>query len=236
MRRLVGRSTAKLATAKLAMAAVAATGIIQPAFASDLSVGIVDLASVVPASAGNGGTTHAGADLARFGIATIGSPAAQADYRLHPLVATLPAQPSLPLDSQTARLRRGFGGAMADFYPLGIDGFHVSGGSRFYSRGPARAGVVDARGLVDMRYVTLLYSPRSMLARASRRMTPALTLGYTKLIQGGMSLGIEGGAMLGKFDTLAGSLARPPRLRGDGLSDGANRLSQVARMTFGYHF
>ncbi len=221
----------------MAMAAVAATGIAQPAFASDLSVGIVDLASVVPASAGTSGTmTRPGTDLSKFGIATIGTPAAQADYRLHPLIATLPAQPGSMLDSQTARLRRGFGGAMADFYPLGIDGFHVSGGSRFYSHGPARAGVVDPRGLVDMRYVTLLYSPRAMLARASRRMAPALTLGYTKLIQGGMSLGVEGGAMLGKFDTLAGSLAHAPRLRGDSLSDGASRLSQVARMTFGYHF
>lgn len=219
----------------LAVVAMAAMGVAQPAFASDLSVGIADLASAMPASVVNAVTPPAGdVDIARFGGTAVGD-AASPDFRLHHLVEVMASQPASPLDAQTARVRRGFGGAMADFYPFGIDGFHFSGGARFYSRGPARAGVIDSRGLVDMRYVTLLYSPRSAFVRASRRMTPALTAGYTKLLQGGLSLGIEGGAMLGKFDTLAGSLVRPPRLRG-GFGDGAGRISQVARMTFGYHF
>ncbi|WP_174297296.1 hypothetical protein [Sphingomonas bacterium] len=171
-------------------------------------------------------------------FASIAAPAsapAEPDYRLHALIDARPT-PQLAADDQINSLRRGFGGTMVDYFPLGGDGFHISGGSRFYSRGPGRAASIDSRGLVDMRYVTLLYAPRTILARASRRMTPALTFGYTKLVQGGISLGVEGGAMLGRFDTLAGSLARPPRLRGAGVSDGAGQLSQVARLTFGYHF
>jgi hypothetical protein len=221
MRRLIGLAAAALAI-----------GIAQPALASDLPVGVVDLAALQPAAIGE--AAHA----MGFDIGTVVGSAgvAQPDYRLHALAALMASQPIQPADAQTARVRRGFGGAMADYYPFGVDGFHFSGGSRFYSRGPARAGVVDARGLVDMRYATLLYAPRSVLARASRRMTPALTAGYTKLVAGGMSLGVEGGAMLGKFDSLAGALVRPPRLRGAGLGDGAGRLNQIARMTFGYHF
>ena len=156
MRRLIGFSVMAFAAAVIA----------QPAQASELSVGLVDMASALPASTGVTTVTPATTlDIARIGIgADAADRAAQTDVRLHALTRTLSAQPVSPLDSQTARLRRGFGAAMMDLYLFGSDGFHLSGGSRFYSRGPARAGTVDSRGLVEMRYVTLLYAPRSVLA------------------------------------------------------------------------
>lgn len=152
----------------------------------------------------------------------------EASFRLPELTAVQSAAPRVSLDDDASRLRRGYGASMVSFFPLGGDGFHIGAGTRFWSRGTMRPSVEPV-------YQRLLYAPRNMLVRASRRMTPALTAGYSRIVGAGMTLGVEGGAMLGKFDTLAGALVHPPRLRGDA-SDGAGRLNQVARATLGWHF
>ena len=166
--------------------------------------------------------------LAAANIAVAPEAPAAADFGVHELTATQSAAPRISLDDEASRLRRGYGASMVSFFPLGSDGFHIGAGTRFWSRGTMRPSVEPA-------YARLLYAPRQMLLRATRRMTPALTMGYSRIVSTGLTLGVEGGAMLGKFDSLAGALVRPPRLRGD-INDGAGRLNQVARATMGWHF
>ncbi|MGI4732654.1 MAG: hypothetical protein ACRYFW_13045 [Janthinobacterium lividum] len=204
MRRLIG--SLGLAAAGMVTA--------QPAMAADAPASWRDLVAATGI-----------APIIGLGDTPVVAPASP-DFRLQ-ATAQATDQPAATFDNQAAPLRRGFGAAMLDYFPHGTDGFHLSGGTRFYNRLTGHSGA-------DARFADLLYAPRSSMMRATRRMTPALTFGYTKIVQRGLSLGIEGGAILGKFDTLAGALVRPPRLRGAG--DGAGQLNQIARMTFGYHF
>ena len=145
------------------------------------------------------------------------------DLRLRVLTVQS-ADPAVNIDNEASRLRKGFGGSMIDYFPFGIDGFHLSSGSR-----------MNSRLISPFHDNLLLYAPRGGGLRSSRRLTPAMTMGYSRQLQHGLTMGVEGGMVMGHLDSAYYSALRAPRSNrlGDG---GAHASNPVARMTVAYSF
>eukprot|EP01035_Chromulina_nebulosa_P040990 gene40989-55400_t len=122
------------------------------------------------------------------------------------------------------RVRQRLRSSMLEFYPSG-DGFHVAAGVRMFER---------QNFFNDAQRVThgLLYNPRGTNAESIRagfrNYTPAVTMGYTRTVSEGLTLGLEGGALLGRA---ASSMPRSFRLAATG-SDGGEHggVNPVANM------
>ncbi|MES2444575.1 MAG: hypothetical protein V4574_17250 [Pseudomonadota bacterium] len=146
------------------------------------------------------------------------------------------AAPALPASSQTLsstaiipgqaapeqRIRRRAASSMVDFFPVDGQGFHLSGGLRFFnSTSFWRHTAKSTRGL--------LFVPRSLGNSGIRwgyRRTPSMALGYSQALDEDVVLGFEVGAMLGRATS---SMRRfgprdPDRRRGGG---GANSIAHL---------
>lgn len=145
------------------------------------------------------------------------------DLRLR-VLSVQSADPALDIDSQTSRLRKGFGGSMIDYFPLGGDGFHLSTGGRMSSRLSS-----------PFRDNQLFYAPRGGGMRSSRHLTPAVTMGYSKQMQHGLTMGLEGGMLMGHLDSSYYSVIHPLRLSRAGES-GGSAANAVARLTAAFRF
>jgi hypothetical protein len=129
-------------------------------------------------------------------------------------------------------VRKRFASSMMDFYPIAGQGFHFSGGLRFFNRTNfARDAELATHGL--------LYVPRGpntgMGVRGYKRMTPAATFGYTHVLDNGLMLGLEGGSLLGRVNP---GMPRAFReLRADSIgSDRASSINPIVNMVVGFKF
>ena len=152
------------------------------------------------------------------------------DFHLRVEFAPRPVA-DLLLDPDSA-LRKRFASSMMDFYPIAGQGFHFSGGLRFYSRSNfARDAELATHGL--------LYVQRGpnagMSVRGYKRVTPAATFGYTHILDNGVMLGIEGGTLLGRANP---GMPRAFReLRADSIGhDGVSSINPIANVTLGFRF
>ena len=137
----------------------------------------------------------------------------------------------LLLDPDSA-LRKRFASSMMDFYPVAGQGFHFSGGLRFYNRTNfARDAELMTHGL--------LYVPRGpnagMGVRGFKRMTPAATFGYTHVLDNGLMFGIEGGTLLGRVNPGMPRAFRELRDASIG-HDRSSSMNPIANVTLGFKF
>ncbi len=136
------------------------------------------------------------------------------------------------LDSPESSLRRRFASSMMDFYPVVGQGFHFSGGLRFYSRTNfARDAELATHGL--------LLVPRGtssgMGVRGYKRMTPAATFGYTQVLDSGLMLGIEGGTLFGRVNPGMPRVFR--ELRADSIgNDRSSSMNPIVNLALGFKF
>lgn len=133
------------------------------------------------------------------------------DFRLHATVAVTDQAPSVDADS---RLRHRIASAMMEFYPVTGTGFHLSAGMRMFSRTNFMAEAEKFTG-------GLLFAPHGMGNSAVRngfkRYTPAMTVGYTRMIQRDLSLGLEAGSLLGHaYSGIPGRIHNGASLGGSG--------------------
>ncbi|MEO7691945.1 MAG: hypothetical protein ABIS51_21855 [Sphingomonas sp.] len=131
-----------------------------------------------------------------------------------------------------SNLRQRFASSMMDFYPLAGQGFHFSGGLRFYNRTNfARDAERTTHGL--------LYVPRGlntgMGVRGFKRFTPAATFGYTQILSGGVMLGIEGGTLLGRVNPGMPRAFRELRATSIG-NDHTSSTNPIVNMVMGVKF
>jgi hypothetical protein len=152
------------------------------------------------------------------------------DFHLRVEFAPRPVA-DLLLDPDSA-LRKRFASSMMDFYPIAGQGFHFSGGLRFYNRTNfARDAELATHGL--------LYVQRGpntgMSVRGYKRITPAATFGYTHVLDNGLMFGIEGGTLLGRANP---GMPRAFReLRADSIGhDGGASINPIANVTLGFRF
>lgn len=185
-----------------------------------------------PAMAGTGAAPRGSAPLQDLRVvpATPHHDAAPSStLRIHREVTTV--RPSLGEQIDAAgRVRQRLRSSMLEFYPSG-DGFHLAAGVRMFER---------QNFLGDAQRVThgLLYNPRGTNAESIRAgfrsYTPAVTMGYTRTVSEGLTLGLEGGALLGRA---ASSMPRSFRLATTGTNGGEHGgLNPVANMVVGFHF
>ena len=186
--------------------------------------GTVGAALVILAALG--ATPAAAADKGWTTSSVLGVPVG-ADLRLRVLTVQSGGS-AVDVNDAGSRLRKGFGGSMIDYYPFAADGFFVAAGGRMTTRmtAPPKDGPA----------ARLLNAPRPSGYRSSRHLTPALTMGYSKQIDRGLTMGVEGGVLMGHFDSSYYSVVRPSARGRIGTVDDRGTANQVARMTVAYHF
>jgi hypothetical protein len=108
---------------------------------------------------------------------------------------------------------------MADFYPTGGTGFHLSAGLRlFEARSMLRQNLKAMRDLVY-----LPWSRSNSGVHWGYRRVPSLMAGYTRSLDEAVSVGIEVGAMLGRATGSMRRFGGEPLRRGAG-RDGTNPI------------
>lgn len=145
-------------------------------------------------------------------------------------------QPSAPDPFGTVKgaIRHRFASAMIDLYPARGAGFHVSVGTRFYTRRNFARDAMESTG-------GLLYSPRLprggiAIGRGFRRYTPAATMGYTVLADRPLLIGVEAGALFGR---VVSPMPRGARLSGTSGERGdphRQQLNPLLNLTVAYAF
>ena len=149
------------------------------------------------------------------------------DFRLQATIAA-PAKPSVP--DADARLRHRIASSMMDLYPVDGTGFHLSAGMRMFARTNFMA---EAEKFTN----GLLWAPHGMgnssMRTGFKRYTPAMTVGYTHMIQHDLSLGLEAGSMLGRAYN-----GIPGRIHGFGSSSGSGGagLNPIMNLVVGARF
>lgn len=152
------------------------------------------------------------------------------DLRL-PTVTLAPSPSTLSLDDNSMLRRRFTGVSMMEFYPVAASGFHLSAGTRLYSRRNFSRETEDsARGALA---VTHSISAPMATKPGFRKFNPAVTAGYTMALSAMTRIGIEGGAMMGHLFASAPGL--PRHAFGAGGENGF-RPNPVANLVFGMHF
>ena len=157
------------------------------------------------------------------------APAPPSDFRLKPV--TVPVDPTLRVDDPRSMLRTGFGGAMVDLFPFEGGKFHVSGGGRLFNR-PGQGRVVEGEQLRPLQPF------RNGMLRGGRRFSPAMLVGYGHIVDRGLALGIDAGAVMGRLGATPDRFGRLNRRRLESL-DGRGRrtsLNEIARVTALYRF
>ncbi|WP_174292150.1 hypothetical protein [Sphingomonas bacterium] len=186
-----------------------------------------------PAFAGEGATPSSGGTASPL-IVTDTAVAPATTYRL-PSVTLPTAAPTasiLSTEIGDAGLRRRFtGNSMVEFYPVAGSGFHLSGGTRLFSRRNFITETENSgRGL-------LAVSRSNMAPIATRagfkRFNPALTAGYTFAVSHLAQIGIEGGALMSHAFAAAPGL---PHHAFGYRNDNAMRPDAIANLVFGLHF
>jgi hypothetical protein len=131
-----------------------------------------------------------------------------------------------------SNLRKRFASSMMDFYPIAGQGFHFSGGLRFYNR-------TNFAHDAELATHGLLLVPRGpnagMGVRGYKRMTPAATFGYTQVLDNGLMLGIEGGSLLGRVNPGMPRAFRELRAASIG-NDRASSINPIVNMVVGFKF
>lgn len=183
---------------------------------------VVALMSIAgPAWAREGATDFAG--LSPLPISTLSTaPVAVApDLRLRVSIATLaPISTTLDLDGA---VRRRFDSSMIDYYPPAAAGFHLSAGVRLFAlHNFAREAEKATHGLLQSARI-------GGFGSASRHLTPVMMVGYDRLVSQHLSLGIEGGALVGRLTPTSRLLS------GLGGRDGS-RINPLVHATLGWHF
>ena len=118
------------------------------------------------------------------------TPHAPAEFRLKAIVA--PANPIFQIDDPRSKLATGYGGALIDLFPIAGGKLHFSAGPRLFGRA-GRPHLLDSEPL---RYLPAFRMPG---LRASRRMAPAMLVGYGRPVESGLSLGVDAGVIIGKI-------------------------------------
>ena len=153
------------------------------------------------------------------------------DFRLPTVVA--PVDPTFKIDDPRSKLATGYGGSLVNLFPFAGGKFHFSAGPRLF-------GAAGRPGLVTPEALQYLPAYRVAGLRASRRMAPAMLIGFGKPLLQGLSLGVDAGVIDGKIVQGPDRLGRLNRSRIDaelaGNGHGAPTLNPLARMTALYRF
>ncbi len=152
------------------------------------------------------------------------------EFRLKPIAA--PPNPIFHVDDPRSKLATGFGGAMIDLFPIAGGKLHFSGGPRLFGRA-GRPHLLDSEPL---RYLPAFRMPG---LRASRRMAPAMLVGYGRPVESGLSFGIDAGFVMGKITPMPDRIGRLNRARvATELDRGrpAMPMNQLMRVTALYRF
>jgi hypothetical protein len=128
-----------------------------------------------------------------------------------------------------AHMRQRLHSSMVEFYPGG-DGFHIGAGIRMFERQNFFAGAERVTH-------GLIYNPRGLGDEAPRAgfrgYTPAVTTGYSRAVGHGLTIGVEGGAMLTRANA---SMPRSYRLATTGGIADHGGLNPVANMVATFKF
>ncbi len=153
-----------------------------------------------------------------------------AEFRLKPIA--VPANPIFQVDDPRSMLATGYGGAMIDLFPIAGGKLHFSGGPRLFGRA-GRPHLLDSEPL---RYLPAFRMPG---LRASRRMAPAMLVGYGRPVENGLSLGIDAGFVIGKITPMPDRIGRLNASRVAAELDRgqpAMPINQLMRVTALYRF
>lgn len=153
---------------------------------------------------------------------------AAAAFRLRPLV--VPSNPTFRIDDPRSSLRSGYGGSMVDLFPFAGGNFHFSGGPRLFGR-------AGRPRLIEPENLRLLPSFRGG-PKLSRRLSPAMLVGYGHTVERGLTFGVDAGLVMGRVLQTPDRLGRLNRERADAESRGMRRGrdNEIARMTALYRF
>ena len=156
---------------------------------------------------------------------------AQPDLRL-PTIKLAPTAPAIAIDEASMLRHRFTGNSMMEFYPVAGSGFHLSGGSRLYSRRNFNKETEDsAHGALAVTRVT---GGSPIMSKSSfRKFNPAMTAGYSLVLSKVAQIGLEGGAMMGHLFAAAPGL---PHHAFGYRTDNGLRPNAVANLVFGLHF
>ena len=201
-----------------------------------LTLGLAFCASCAAAQSGNAQISYvpdASAIARRLVVDNSGllpGAAIKRDFRLRVEFVVAPSYGLL--DDPNSNLQRRFASSMMDLYPVTGQGFHLSGGLRFYRR---TNFVRDAEKLTQ----GLLYNPRMPgggigMKGGFKRFTPALTFGYNQVVHHNLILGIEAGTLLGRVNS-----STPKTFRGGQMVDLDNRpsrLNPILNVVAGFRF
>jgi hypothetical protein len=144
----------------------------------------------------------------------------RADFRLR--VAVPASEPNWRMIGPDPLARRSASGALIDFFPFD-DRFHLSAGGRLLSRSFAR--------WTDPASLQLLPAMRTGSARAGRRFSPAMLMGYSETRPNGLALGLDAGVLVGQTDP-----SPDFRIRGGDRPRAPRGVNGLARMTVRYPF
>ena len=154
------------------------------------------------------------------------------EFRLPTVIA--PADPTFKLDDPQSKLATGYGGSLINLFPFAGGKFHFSAGPRLFGA-PGRPGLLAPE--------SLQYLPafRGSGMRMSRRMAPAMMIGYGKPLLQGFSLGVDGGVIDGKIVQGPDRVGHFNRSRVDAQLAGGGRgapsaFNPLARLTALYRF
>ena len=154
-------------------------------------------------------------------------PATAMAFRLKPVVA--PTSPTFRLNDPDSMLRTGYAG-LFDLFPFQGGKFHLSGGSRLFSR----TGRWRPTEPESLRY---LQPFRAGSLRTSRKFRPAMLVGYGRTVDQGFSLGIDAGFVKGKIGATPDRLGRLNRNRLEPMGRGRGpAMNEVVRFTALYRF
>ena len=152
------------------------------------------------------------------------------DFRLHSLPDH--SNPALRIDDPASKLRSGYGGSIVDLFPFAGGNFHFSAGPRLFGRA-GRPRKIDPESLL------LLPAFRASGPRMSRRLAPAMLVGYGRTVDRGLAFGIDAGLIKGKITAVPDRVGRLNRSRVSGdLARGRAEppMNQLIRMTALYRF
>lgn len=151
-----------------------------------------------------------------------------AEFRLSSLPDV--SSPALRIDDPRSPLRSGYGGSMVDLFPFEGGNFHLSGGPRLFGR----AGRLRS---VEPETLRLLPSFRGG-PRLSRRFSPALLVGYGRIVERGLALGVDAGMVMGRIMQTPDRIGRFNRGRLDAVVGSArqSRDNALVRATALYRF